>query len=73
MVQECIARINELARIAKQRPLTQEEEAERAKLRKQYLQTFRAAFQAQLDNTLVQYDDGSRVKLADYKAKDDAR
>lgn len=45
-----LARINELARIAKERPLTPEETEERAVLRKEYLEAFRANFKKQLDN-----------------------
>lgn len=63
MIQDSLPRLNELAHIAKQRPLTPEEEAERARLRKQYLANFRKAFQQQLDNTYIQYDDGTKVKL----------
>ena len=43
--------------------LSPEEETERAALRKQYLATFRLAVQQQLDNTYIQYDDGTKVKL----------
>ena len=63
MEQEILPRLNELANIAKQRALTPEEETERAALRKQYLATFRLAVQQQLDNTYIQYDDGTKVKL----------
>lgn len=63
MEQVILPRLNELARLARERALTPEEEAERAALRKQYLATFRAAFQQQLDNTYIQYDDGTKVKL----------
>ena len=64
MEQKSLNRINELAKIAKERPLTVEEEQERAALRKEYLANFRAAFRQQLDNTYIQYDDGTRVKLS---------
>lgn len=60
-----INRINELAHIAKQRPLTSEETAERDVLRKKYLENFRAAFRQQLDNTVIQREDGSREPLKD--------
>ena len=60
-----IDRINELARIAKERALTEEEAAERAQLRKQYLETFRAAFRQQLDSTVIQHADGSRESVKD--------
>lgn len=36
-----IDRINELGRLSKQRPLTEEEKAEQAALRKEYLEEFR--------------------------------
>ncbi len=41
MDKEKIDRINELARIAKERELTQAEKAEQAELRKEYLEQFR--------------------------------
>lgn len=60
-----IERINELARIAKERELTPEETAERAELRRIYLENFRAAFRQQLDSTVIQREDGSREPLKD--------
>jgi len=60
-----IDRINELARIAKERELTPEETAERAELRQAYLANFRAAFRQQLDNTVIQRTDGSRENVKD--------
>ena len=69
MEQANLARINELAKIAKTRELTPAEQEERARLRKEYLTEFRAAFRQQLVNTYVQYDDGTKVKLADVKKK----
>ncbi len=45
-----LARINELAKIAKERALTDAELAERDILRKEYLAAFRANFKKQLDN-----------------------
>ncbi len=67
MEQKHLARLNELAKLAKARPLTAEETAERAELRREYLATFRAAFQQQLDNTVIQYDDGTRVPMSAFK------
>lgn len=67
MEQKHLARLNELAKLAKERALTAEETAERAELRKEYLATFRAAFQQQLDNTVIQYDDGTRVPMSAFK------
>ena len=44
-----IDRINELAHIAKQRGLTNEEAAERHQLRQEFLEDFRASFRQQLE------------------------
>ena len=68
MEQKSLARINELAKIAKTRELTPAEQEERARLRKEYLAEFRTAFQ-QLSNTYIQYDDGTKVALKDLKKK----
>lgn len=67
MEQANLSRINELAKIAKTRELTAAEQEERARLRKEYLAEFRKAFQQQLSNTYVQYDDGTKVALKDLK------
>ena len=69
MEQANLQRINEVAKIAKTRPLTEEEQEERARLRKEYLAEFRAAFQQQLNSTYIQYDDGTKVKLTEVKKK----
>ncbi len=60
---ERLKRINELAAIAKERPLTDAETAERDVLRKEYLAQFRANFQGILDNTSVKRPDGSLEPL----------
>ena len=60
---KALKRINELAKLAKERELTPEEQAERAALRKEYLAEFRKAMTQQLDNTVIQYPDNSRVRL----------
>lgn len=60
---ERLKRINELAAIAKERPLTDAETAERNVLRKEYLAQFRANFQGILDNTSVKRPDGSLEPL----------
>lgn len=54
-----LQRINELAAIAKTRPLTEEETKERDTLRKEYLAQFRANFRGILDNTSIKRPDGS--------------
>ncbi len=60
---EVIARINELARIAKVRSLTPQEEAERAELRQRYIASVRANLRAQLDNTYVVDEKGNKRSL----------
>ena len=58
-----LKRINELAAIAKERELTKEEFEERAQLRKEYIEEFRAGAMQILDNTYVQTPDGKKHKL----------
>ena len=58
-----IDRINELARKSKDTELTPEEKAEQAALRQEYILEFRASFGATLDNTVIQYPDGTRKSL----------
>lgn len=64
MEQSKILRINELAAKAKTpEGLTLEEIEERAALRKEYIESVRASLIGQLNNTVIQYPDGSRKKL----------
>ena len=58
-----IQRINELARLAKERELTQEELNERDTLRKEYIAEWRKAAEQVLDNTYIQTPDGKKHKL----------
>ena len=58
-----IKRINELAKIAKERELTAEELAERDRLRQEYIAEFRASFACQLDNTVIRRPDGSEERF----------
>ena len=58
-----LGRINELARLAKERPLTEEELAERDVLRKEYIAEWRESAIAVLENTYVQTPDGKKHKL----------
>lgn len=60
---EVIARINELARKAKTVGLTEEETAERDKLRRIYIDSVTANLRGQLDNTSIVYPDGTKKKL----------
>lgn len=56
-------RINELARIAKERALTPEELAERDALRKEYIAEWRRGAEQILENTYIQTPDGKKHKL----------
>lgn len=58
-----LERINELARIARERSLTEEETAERAVLRKEYIEEWRQSTIALLENTYIQTPDGKKHKL----------
>ena len=63
MDQKKIDRINELAHLAKQRELTEEELAERSALRAEYIADFRRATINVLENTYIQTPDGKKHKL----------
>ena len=58
-----LQRINELARIKKERELTAEETAERDALRKEYLDEWRKGAIEVLENTYIQTPDGKKHKL----------
>lgn len=60
---EVIARINELARLAKERELTPEEITERDKLRRIYIDAYKKSLTQQLDNTYFVEADGTKTKL----------
>ena len=62
-IDEVIARINELAKLAKERTLTEEEQEERAKLRRMYIDNVKASLTGQLDNTYIVSPDGTKTKL----------
>ena len=61
---ELIARINALAAKAKIEALTEDEVAERARLRQQYLKEFRAGFRTQVEDLRVFNTDGKEVTPA---------
>ncbi len=60
---DTIARINELARKAKTVGLTDEEFAERDKLRRIYIDSVKASLTAQLENTYLVDEKGNKRKL----------
>ncbi len=60
---EVIARINELAHKAKAEGLTEEEIVERDKLRRIYIDSYKANLVSQLENTYIVDPDGNKRKL----------
>lgn len=64
MEQSKIDRINALAKKSKtEEGLTPEEKAEQKKLREEYILDFRAGVRGILDNTYIEYPDGTRRKV----------
>lgn len=62
-MEQTVARINELARAAKERDLTPEEIAERDQLRQVYIRAVRENLRAQLDNTYLVDEHGNKTPL----------
>jgi uncharacterized protein YnzC (UPF0291/DUF896 family) len=60
---EVVARINELAKKAKAEGLTPEEITERDKLRRIYIDSYKASLIGQLENTYIVEPDGTKRKL----------
>lgn len=69
ITQEKIDRINFLARKSKSEGLNEEEKLEQEKLRREYIDAYKANLRAQLDNTVVVRPDGSKERLSDKKKK----
>lgn len=63
MTKEKMDRINFLARKKKAEGLTEEEIAEQAALRQEYILEFRASFTGILENTYLQRPDGTKEKI----------
>ncbi len=62
-MQDVIARINVLAKKAKQGPLTPEETEERDRLRRIYIDSVKANLVGQLENTYILQPDGTKKKV----------
>ena len=62
-MKDVIARINQLAAKAKTEGLTDEELAERDKLRRVYIDSYKANLIGQLENTYIVYPDGTKKKV----------
>ena len=63
MEQSRIDRINELARKSKTVGLTEEERAEQAVLRREYIDSVKASLIGHLDNTYYVDEKGNKTKL----------
>ncbi len=64
MEKDKIARINELARKSREGGLNEQEAAEQAALRAEYISEIRASFTGTLDNTVILHPDGRREKVS---------
>ena len=62
-MKEVIVRINELAAKNKTVGLTDEELVERDKLRRIYIDSYKASLVGQLENTYIVQPDGTKVKV----------
>lgn len=63
MEKEKLDRINQLATKKKEGTLTDDEAEERKNLHKEYVREIRRSFGTTLDNTVIQYPDGTRKPL----------
>lgn len=68
-LEEKIKRINELYHKSQAEGLNEEEKAEQAKLRADYVASVRANLRGQLDNISIQEADGSITNLKDKRVK----
>ena len=62
-MEDVIARINALAKKAKTEGLTEEELAERDRLRRIYIDSVKASLTGHLENTYIVYPDGTKKKV----------
>ena len=60
---QVVLKINELAKKAKEEGLTDEELAERDKLRRIYIDSVKASLTGQLENTYILQPDGTKKKV----------
>ncbi|MCI8968520.1 MAG: DUF896 domain-containing protein [Lachnospiraceae bacterium] len=68
-IEEKIKRINELYHKSQAEGLTEEEKAEQAQLRAEYVANVRANLRGQLDNISIRESDGSITDLKDKRVK----
>ena len=68
ITQETIDRINELARRSRTpEGLTEAEKEEQQKLRREYIDAYKASLRNELEHTVVVRPDGTRQKLSEFK------
>ena len=67
MVKEKMDRINFLYRKSKAEGLTEEDKAEQAALRQEYIMEFRAHFTGIMENTVIKRPDGTVEKVSEKK------
>ncbi|MFG6367885.1 MAG: DUF896 domain-containing protein [Lachnospiraceae bacterium] len=68
-IEEKIKRINELYHKSQAEGLTEEEKAEQAALRAEYVANIRANLRGQLDNISIKEQDGNITNLGEKRAK----
>ncbi|MBE6728927.1 MAG: DUF896 domain-containing protein [Ruminococcaceae bacterium] len=64
MEQAKIDRINFLAKKSREEGLSEEEKAEQAVLRREYIDSFKRSLEVQLENTSILYPDGTKKKVS---------
>ena len=62
-MQELVKKINYLANKAKNEGLTEEEKAEQATLRREYIERFKSGLRQTLDNTYIVDEEGNKRKV----------
>ena len=62
-MEKLVKRINELAKKSKEEGLSEEEKAEQAELRKQYIAKFRQGMENTLSNVYIMDEKGNKKKV----------
>jgi len=70
MEQAKIDRINALARLAKERDLTEEELTERQALRAEYIASYKRSLVSQLESTYIVDEQGNKTKVTRREEKE---
>lgn len=67
MEQSKIDRINELAKKSRETGLSEDEKKEQQKLRKEYINSFKANLRGTLENLVIVDEDGNKIKKVNKK------